>query len=70
MKYKYNCTWLNIRNISLPVEQHVGLCILHHRLMDFRYILIIKLIPLAVDDVLTVSYVVSTCVESGGREGV
>lgn len=45
----------------LPVEQHVGLCILHHCLMDLCDILVIKLIPLAIDHILTVSYVVSTC---------
>lgn len=52
-----------------PVKQHVGLRVLHHRLVDFRHILVVKLVPLAVDDVLAVSDVVATCVESGDREG-
>lgn len=36
--------------------------------MDFCYILVIELIPLAVDDVLRVGYVVSTWVGSRIRE--
>lgn len=43
-----------------PVEEHIGLSILHHRLMDLCYILVIKLIPLTVDHILTVRYVVTT----------
>lgn len=43
-----------------PVEEHIGLSILHHRLMDLRYILVIKLVPLTVNHVLTVRYVVTT----------
>lgn len=50
-----------------PVEQHVGLRVLHHRLVDLRHVLIVKLVPLAVDDVLAVGDVVATCVESGGQ---
>lgn len=45
----------------LPIEQNIGLCVLYNRLMDFCDVLVIKLVPLAVDHILTVSYVVSTC---------
>lgn len=48
--------------LYLPVEQDIGLSILHHGLMDLCHILIIELIPLTVDHILTVSYIVPTCV--------
>lgn len=44
----------------LPVKKDIGLCVLDNRLMDLRYILIIKLVPLAIDDVLTICNVVAT----------
>lgn len=46
-----------------PVEQDVGFCILHHGLMNFGDILVIKLVPLAIDHVLTVGYVMPTCIK-------
>lgn len=45
-----------------PVEQHVGFSVLHNCLMDLCDILVIKLIPLTVDHILTVSNVMSTCI--------
>lgn len=55
----------------LPIEQHISLCILHDRLVDLCDILVVKLIPLAIDHILTVSYVVSTCsIIDSGREEV
>lgn len=43
-----------------PVEQHVGLHILYHCLMDLGDILVIEFIPLPIDHVLTVGNVVPT----------
>lgn len=60
-KCEYNHTLLNLSNFLLPVEQNVGLRVLHHCLVDLRHVLVIKLVPLAINDVLAVSYVVSTC---------
>lgn len=45
-----------------PIKQHIGFCVLHNCLMDLCDILVIKLIPLTVDDILTVSNVMSTCI--------
>lgn len=53
------CSYIMKVEVS-PVEEHIGLSILHHRLMDLRYILVIKLVPLTVNHVLTVRYVVTT----------
>ena len=50
-----------------PVEEDVGLGVLHHRLVDLSDILVIELVPLPVDDVLAVGDVVATCGGRGGR---
>lgn len=49
-----------------PIEEDVGLGVLHHRLMDLGDVLVVELIPLPVDDVLAVSDVVTTCGRRGG----
>lgn len=41
-----------------PVEEHIGLHILHHRLMDLGNVLIIEFIPLPIDHILTIGNVV------------
>ena len=43
-----------------PVEQDVGLCVLHHCFVHLSHILVIKLIPLTVNHILAVCYVVTT----------
>lgn len=51
-----------------PIEQHVGFSVLHNCLMDLCDILVIKLIPLTVDHILTVSNVMSTCISINVHE--
>lgn len=46
-----------------PVEQDIGFCILYHGLMDFGDILVIKLVPLAIDHILAVGYIMPTCIK-------
>lgn len=43
-----------------PVEEYVGLHILHHCLMDLSDILVIEFIPLPIDHILTIGNVVPT----------
>lgn len=42
-----------------PIEEHVSFGVLHHRLVHLSDVLVVKLVPLAVDHVLAVSYVVA-----------
>jgi len=50
---------------KVPVEKDIRFSILNYCLVHFCYILIIKLVPLSIDHILTVSYVVTTCSKGG-----
>lgn len=48
-----------------PIEEDIGLGILHHRFVDLGDILVIELIPLPIDHVLAVGNVVAACNRRG-----